>query len=477
MNAINHSPQGAQHSRLLNSIFKSLHRVLKTLSLATLVLFANGCDQWFFDHSVIAQANQKISLKVLVLSSPMAFQKLNDQSFGFDLELLQEFTKDHQMTFQMDVVNSFSDLKKKFMTGNYHIAMGRLPLMVSDISEKLDGPAYEETQVHLFCPRFTKNIQPVKNLLLMTKYFQPEYIQASKNILGPDLVIQTSQDESLIQNFQMASSQKRTCIAAEDREGTSALRRFPQMEQKEAISSSFTLGWWLRQDQRDLKKVLDSWFLLANRRQIPLRTLARHQEHIPMLNFVDHITFLREYKNQFPVYEKLFKQAAARYKVPWELLAAVSYQESHWQKDAESFTGVKGMMMLTKDAAEDLGIEDRRDPVQSIMGGARYLRRLLLRQPSNIPYYERLSLALAAYNVGPSHLKDAQSLAVRLEKNPTSWKDMKSVLPLLADPIYYQVLPFGEARGHEPVEYVHRIKNYFEMLMILGQESTKSKRS
>jgi membrane-bound lytic murein transglycosylase F len=477
MNTSNPTPKGVQHSHLLNSTLKYVHRVFKTISLGALVLFANGCDQWFFDHSLIAQQNQKTSLKVLALSSPMAFQKLNEQSFGFDLELLQEFTKEHHMTYQLEVVNSFSELKKKFMTGEYHIAMGRLPLVVADISEKLDGPAYEETSVSLFCPRFTKNMQPAQNLVFTQKYFQPEFVQASKNVLGPDLKIIQAAEETLVKSFQNISSQKGTCLAAEDREGHSALRRFPSFEQKAQISSSLSLGWWLRQDQRDLKKVLDSWFLLANRRQIPLRTLARHQEHIPMLNFVDHITFLREYRNQFPLYEKLFKQAAARYKVPWELLAAVSYQESHWQKDAESFTGVKGMMMLTKDAAEDLGIEDRRDPVQSIMGGARYLRRLLLRQPSNIPYYERLSLALAAYNVGPSHLKDAQSLAVRLEKNPTSWTDMKSVLPLLADPIYYQVLPFGEARGHEPVEYVHRIKNYFEMLMILGQESSKAKRS
>ena len=56
------------------------------------------------------------------------------------------------------------------------------------------------------------------------------------------------------------------------------------------------------------------------------------------------------------------------------LLAAIGYQESHWNPRAVSPTGVRGVMMLTADTAKQLGVSNRRDPRESILGGARYLR-------------------------------------------------------------------------------------------------------
>ena len=73
-------------------------------------------------------------------------------------------------------------------------------------------------------------------------------------------------------------------------------------------------------------------------------------------------------------------------------------------------------------------------------------------------------LALAAYNVGRGHFRDAQALARKLNKNPDKWADMKEVLPLLSDKKYYKDLRYGYARGSEPVLYVNRIRSYNELL-------------
>ena len=84
--------------------------------------------------------------------------------------------------------------------------------------------------------------------------------------------------------------------------------------------------------------------------------------------------------------------------------------------------------------------------------------------PDTVEGEDRLWFALAAYNVGFGHLRDARKLAEKLDKNPDFWVEMKEVLPLLAQKKYYKDLQFGYARGSEPVRYVQRIRDYQQVL-------------
>lgn len=174
----------------------------------------------------------------------------------------------------------------------------------------------------------------------------------------------------------------------------------------------------------------------------------------------DVTVFKRHLKTRFPRYHGHFKKAADRHGVEWRLLAAQAYQESHWNRKAKSPTGVRGIMMLTRRTAASLGVTNRLDPMQSINGGAKYLSRLEGRLPEKISHPDRTFVALAAYNVGLGHVKDARTLARRHGKDPNQWRTLRSVLPLLTKKRYYKTLRYGYARGHEPVQYVKRIRTY-----------------
>jgi membrane-bound lytic murein transglycosylase F len=132
------------------------------------------------------------------------------------------------------------------------------------------------------------------------------------------------------------------------------------------------------------------------------------------------------------------------------------------------------MMMLTEATAEAVAVADRLDAAASIHGGARYLRQRIERIPPYVPGSDRLWMALAAYNVGQSHLRDARMLAVRLGENPNTWNGVKEVLPRLSERQYYRDLPAGYARGLEPVVYVERIRYYQEILESLLAENASS---
>jgi soluble lytic murein transglycosylase-like protein len=77
------------------------------------------------------------------------------------------------------------------------------------------------------------------------------------------------------------------------------------------------------------------------------------------------------------------------------LLSGVIAVESRGRADAVSPKGAVGVMQLMPDTAREVGVTDRRDPHQSVMGGARYLAQMLKRFDGDE------TKALAAYNAGP----------------------------------------------------------------------------
>ena len=195
------------------------------------------------------------------------------------------------------------------------------------------------------------------------------------------------------------------------------------------------------------------------------RLRARYFGHSGRLNFVDTREFWRAVRDRLPAYRALFEQAGEATGIDWRLLAAIGYQESHWRPDAVSPTGVRGIMMLTQATAKQMKINDRNDPAQSIIGGARYLRVVEKKIPDRIREPNRLWLTLAGYNIGFGHLEDARILTQRDGGDPDLWMDVKQRLPLLSKKKHYSTVRHGFARGREPVDYVDNIRNYYDMLV------------
>jgi membrane-bound lytic murein transglycosylase F len=121
-------------------------------------------------------------------------------------------------------------------------------------------------------------------------------------------------------------------------------------------------------------------------------------------------------------------------------------------------------MMLTARTAQMIGVDDRSDPHQSIMGGARYLARVLEKFPERIPSEDRLFMALAAYNIGFGHVEDARIITESAKANQDSWDDVRAHLPLLSDEEWYPSLKRGYAQGSVPVHYVENVRHYYWLL-------------
>ncbi|TLF50401.1 membrane-bound lytic murein transglycosylase MltF [Halomonas urmiana] len=241
-------------------------------------------------------------------------------------------------------------------------------------------------------------------------------------------------------------------------------RHFPHLEVAMNLTRGDRLGWYLPAGHRALAARAREW-MASPEGEARVETMQhRYYDYIGDFDFVDLRALNRRIEERLPSFLELFVKASEETGMPADLLAALAYQESHWDPGAVSPTGVRGIMMLTRNTAESLGVANRLDPAEAIDGGARYLADRHDRLPDTIPEPDRTYLALASYNIGRGHLLDARELARELGKDPDSWADMREVLPLKADKRYYPQTRYGYARGYEPVHYVQRIRNYLDVI-------------
>ncbi len=241
-------------------------------------------------------------------------------------------------------------------------------------------------------------------------------------------------------------------------------RYFPELLTPMNLSREQQLGWVLPPGRAALDRAIQDWLEDFRARGELADVREKYYGFFREFDYVDTRVLIRRTDERFPKYRQWFGEAALEYDLPFTLLAAQGYQESHWNAQARSPTGVRGIMMLTRNTAREVGIANRLDPRQSIFGGAKYMARMKQRFVDAVEEPDRTFLALAAYNVGRAHLHDAQVLARRKDLSPHKWADIRQVLPLLSDPDYYRELKYGYARGREPVRYVQRIREYRHVL-------------
>lgn len=245
----------------------------------------------------------------------------------------------------------------------------------------------------------------------------------------------------------------------------------PELTVKYELALESVIAWALPlSGDAGLGDALGQFLADAEESGLTARMADRYFTYVRRITDADAETFLQRMTTRLPAFRQHFEDAQAETGIDWRYLAALAYQESHWDPLARSRTGVRGMMMLTANTADSLGVTDRLDARASILGGARYLAMLRDRLPEKIAEPDRTWIATAAYNLGMGHMNGARAIARGKHKDDTSWWDMKSVLPLMSRPEYAARLKSGPARGGEAVIMTENIRNYFGMLERLAPQ-------
>lgn len=388
---------------------------------------------------------------------------------GPEFSLVSRFAESKGWTVNWTMHDSTAEVLQALEAGNTHLAAAGLTHLPSRSERFTRGPAHTEITEQLVChrdmrpmPRKPESMPEVSIAVTADS----SYVETLNKLASEHEGITFTEDDSRTTEVLLSevAEQDIDCTVADSNIVQVMRRHFPHLEVAMNLTQGNNLGWYLPAGSDDLAGTTREWMNSTDGDEAIGYIESRYYAYIGEFDFVDLRALNRRIDERLPNFIDRFAEAETTTGMPADLLAALSYQESHWDPAAVSPTGVRGIMMLTRNTAESLGVMDRLDPVAAIDGGARYLADRHRRLPETIPEPDRTFLALASYNIGRGHLLDARQLARELGKNPDSWDDMKEVLPLKADKRYYPSTRYGYARGYEPVHYVQRIRNYRDVI-------------
>lgn len=435
-------------------------RVLIIIGMA--VLFMQACSDTADDIM------QRDELVVITRNAPTTYYEYKDDFAGVEYDLATGFAKSLGMKARFVVKDSVDEILTALENNEGDFAAAGLTHTAKRSNGFLFSTEYQKVQQQVVCrrggprPKNVSDLTGVKLVVPSKSSYVEQLTKLTKEF--PDLKWKEEPDEDTEALLLSVWQRKVDCTIADSNIVAINRRYHPELVVLFNLSEPESLAWAFNKKKSGLKRKVNDWLEEQKSSGQLSRTFDKYYGFIKVFDYVDNRRYQRAINKKLPAYKALFQRYAAQYKIPWTLLAAQSYQESHWNPKAKSPTGVRGMMMLTRITANELKITNRLDPKQSIKGGAKYLSGLIRRIPEDVKQPDRTWFALAAYNIGMGHFHDARVLAKRLGKNPSLWNDMESVFPLLSHKKYYKSLKHGYARGSEPVRYVHRIRDYQDIL-------------
>jgi len=456
---------------IVGLIFFSLGYSICTLS-SSITYKKDTQSENLLTDTTLSNIKSKKQLDVIILNSPTVYYMGVHRERGFEYELLLDYAQSIDVDLNLTVVHTIDEALSLTKDGIGDITVASIT--VTPQREKIFnfGPQYFSIQEQLICnnelyreKKFPKNLDDLNGLKIIvgknTDYEETlTSLQDEIELFKFDITDQLSTEELLAE----VAKNNINCTVADTNIFMINQRYYPELSSSLILSDRKNLAWILREGDGSFKNSLYRWLNSYDRSGKMAEVKDFYFSYIGIFDYFDTTTFIKRIKNRLPRYKKLFKSAAKEYDIPWVLLAAQSYQESHWNPKAKSHTGVRGIMMLTKVTAKQMGVKNRLDVKESIYGGAKYLKSLSQRFNIKIEDESRWAFTLAAYNVGMGHIHDAQTLARKLNKNPYLWSDIKEILPLLSQKKYYEHAKHGYARGDEPVRYVDSILEYATVL-------------
>ncbi|MES1947843.1 membrane-bound lytic transglycosylase F [Salinisphaera sp. C84B14] len=453
---------------------RELLRILQLTTIAALTLALSTCIE---RPGLLEQIDTLGTLRVATVNSATTYYLDADGPTGFEYDLIREFAQSLGLRFDMVVMPDQQAVIDAVASGHAHIGVG---VAVSEprrqrvrFTPPYDDSALEAVyRVYKHKPKTLADLSG--DLVLPAHTAFADWLRSNR----PEIVFRVDD--------QANTEELMDRVAAGDLVATVASADIVDMNQRyyPNLRVAFTLddvrqhtAWAVagRGDMNGDDTLYNEAiaFLEQAKENGRLHILRdRYFGHVKRLGFVGGHEFARQVDNRLHLWENYFKRAGNEYGLDWRLLAAIGYQESHWDKNAVSPTTVRGIMMLTQAAASDMDVTNRRDPAQSIDGGARYFVRMLERMPDEIQQPDRTWFALAAYNIGYGHVMDARRLLEDRGRDPNLWVNLRDALPWLTQERYISDTRYGYARGHEAATYVGNIRAYFDILSWMTNNRT-----
>lgn len=448
-------------------------QLISSIGLLVLCLILSGCTE---SRSKLEQVLHRGEIRIAMHNSPATYYVDKDGETGLEYELARRFADHLGVKLTLIVAKNSAEVSKLILNGQADIAAGGISQAQNSSIPLKYGPGYQWVNRQIVYrnnnlrPTSLDDIYPDK--LNIVDGTVPLAALEKLREHTPSLSWRIHTDKNDNELLALVENGEILYAVAYSNDVILTRTSYPEVRSALNLTAPEPLAWAIRKtaEQSLLDAIQQFYEEIAQNGELA-DLIDRFYGPTVFFDYVDSRNFIDKYRSRLPALRPYFKRSADEYGLDWRLLAALSYQESHWNKNAQSRTGVRGLMMLTQDTARQLGVNNRVDPEQSIAGGAKYLTSLIQRMPERIKEPDRTWFALAAYNVGLGHLEDARILTQKEGGNADLWEEVKLRLPHLTNTKWYNQTRHGYARGYETVKFVRKIKKYYNVLVRLTQET------
>ncbi|MBX2849248.1 MAG: transglycosylase SLT domain-containing protein [Acidiferrobacterales bacterium] len=391
-------------------------------------------------------------LRVLIADEPDSQYVFNKQHYGFEYELLATFARSLNVELELVVV-PYGELFTLLTAGAGDIAVGGI--LDTDFVHKVSQPTIpwfqaKTTVVYKRGSERPENLEEINSetVLSSARYY------GLRNFDSLQLTDDHRSEYEILNA--VATGQDRFALTTDYR-ARNAKHYLPDISRSFILPDKVDLVWSLpnKYDEK-LLAVLNQFLQTAIDKSLPEQLESYYLGLPTSLSRFDALILYKNIHERLPEFEPLFRSAARKAGLDWTLLAAMAYQESRWSNDAESPTGVRGIMQITSATADFLNIDDRLNIDQSIDAAAEYVFYLKSRLPDEIKEPQRTWFAVGAYNVGLKHVRAGHQKAVELDLESTQWNTISQILPTL----------YGKRfrNGEQAKTYVERVQIFTDIL-------------
>ena len=433
----------------------------------TALLLVPACQP---EPPLLEQIKQSGELVVATQTGPTTYYQQLEQDTGFEYELARKFADHLNVSLRMVKFNDLGSLLNAVENGQVHLAAAGLTVTPARSQRFRFTSPYQQISQNLVYRIGTDRPESLEDigsgeLVVIADSSHSENLSKLQQDY-PELNWTEKSNTSMLDLLNSVNQEEARYTIVDSNVFALHQDIFPELRVAFNVKEAEPLAWALnKQSDSSLYMAAELFFNQVNADGTLEEMRERFFGHREF-DYVGARTFIAHMDYRLPKYEAQFRKMASELGLDWRLLAAIGYQESLWNPNAISPTGVRGLMMLTLRTAQEMGVLNRRNPEQSIEGGSRYFKKLYERLPDAIVEPHRTWFALAAYNTGYGHVMDARRLTLMDGADNNNWFEVRERLPLLKKREFYSKVKHGYARGGaQSVHYVRNIRRYYEALV------------
>lgn len=412
-------------------------------------------------------------LTAVTLYSSTSYFQYKMEPMGYEYDLIKNFARSEGLKLNIKVAENATRMIEMLEAGEADVIA--YPVLVSNnLKENYLYCGHEAQTSQVLVQRANKGdtiLTDVTQLIGKDVYVKPatKYYQRLKNLneeLGGGIHIKDIKKDTITtEDLISMVSQGQIPYTISD-ENIARLNKtyFWNINVSLKVSFMQRSSWVVRKSSPKLAEAINSWASDKSGSHVYKAAIKRYFE----LSKQPISANLPPIKNgHISPYDDLFRKHSKNLGWDWQLLASISYQESHFTPTVVSWAGAEGLMGIMPNTAKALGVtpHELKDPDVGIRTGVDCLRKFRQGFSKITDPQEKIKFTLASYNAGIGHVYDAQRLAEKYGKNPYVWEDnVAEYIRLKSDPIYYNdpVCKHGYLRGSETFNYVREVLQRFD---------------